>query len=244
MLSTPQDLPSTGTLPAGLALCATLPVTLWVSQGAPQTTRPVHPSGVQSWAGGSCRSPDPQQPRVRAPMPRCWGPEHRAHTTPPHAPTTAHWRTTKVCPCLECPPPPPPPRTPQDQPTVRGAAGPGTNPWCDPTPPPPPLPAQGTWPRADWARPLAARAPTHTGMAVSPSRQRLDEVRGSSAVWTAVRPNNQRGVPSRASEVWAHWPWVTTFGASRDPTQPNQPPPPPLLILPWCLVGVVVSCHL
>ena len=62
VLSTPQDFPSTGTLPAGLALCATLPVTLWVSQGAPQTTRPVHPSGVQSWAGGSCRSPDPQTP--------------------------------------------------------------------------------------------------------------------------------------------------------------------------------------
>ena len=62
VLSTPQDLPSTGTLPAGLALCATLPVTLWVNQGAPQTTRPVHPSEVQSWAGGSCRSPDPQTP--------------------------------------------------------------------------------------------------------------------------------------------------------------------------------------
>ena len=62
VLSTPQDLPSTGTLPAGLALCATLPLTLWVSQGAPQTTCPVHPSGVQSWAGGSCRSPNPQTP--------------------------------------------------------------------------------------------------------------------------------------------------------------------------------------
>ena len=35
VLSMPQDLPSTGTLPAGLALCATLPVTLWVNQGAP-----------------------------------------------------------------------------------------------------------------------------------------------------------------------------------------------------------------
>ena len=72
-------------LPAGLALCATLPVTLWVNQGAPQTTRPVHLSGVQSWAGGSCRSPDQQTPSAasgRAPMPRCWGPEHRAHTTP------------------------------------------------------------------------------------------------------------------------------------------------------------------
>ena len=85
VLSTPQDLPSTGTLPAGLALCATLPVTLWVSQGAPQTTRPVHASGVQSWAGGSCRSPThrlPQQPRGRAPMPRCWA-RSTGHTQPP-----------------------------------------------------------------------------------------------------------------------------------------------------------------
>ena len=64
----------------------------------------------------------------------------------------------------------------------------------------------------------------HTGTATSPSHQRLGGVRGSSAVWTAVRPDNQRGVPSRAGEVRAHWPWVTTFGASRDPTQPNNPP--------------------
>ena len=109
MLSTPQDLPSTGTPPAGLALCATLPVTLWVSQGAPQTIRPVHPSGVQSWAGGSCRSPDPQTPSAatwqgtHAPL---LGPRAPGTHNPPHAPTTAHWRTTKVCPCLECPPPP------------------------------------------------------------------------------------------------------------------------------------------
>ena len=63
----------------------------------------------------------------------------------------------------------------------------------------------------------------HTGTATSPSHQRLGGVRGSSAVWTAVRPDNQRGVPSRAGEVRAHWPWVTTFGASRDPTQPKPP---------------------
>ena len=44
--STPQDLPSTGTPPAGLALCAMPPMTLWVSQGAPQTTHPVPPSRV------------------------------------------------------------------------------------------------------------------------------------------------------------------------------------------------------
>ena len=122
-----------------------------------------------------------------------------------------------MCPCLESPPPPKdPPR-----PTVRGAAGLGLDPWCDPTPPPPSRQHRAPGRGQTWHAPPAAHAPTHTGTAVSPSRQRLDEVRGSSAVWTAVRPHNQRGVPSRASEVRAHWPWVTTFGASRDPTQPN-----------------------
>ena len=33
------------------------------------------------------------------------------------------------------------------------------------------------------------------GTAVSPSHQRFDEVRGSSAVWAAVRPDNQGGYP-------------------------------------------------
>ena len=79
-----------------------------------------------------------------------------------------------------------------------------------------------------------ARAPTHTGTAVSPSRQRLDEVRGSSAVWTAVRPDNQRGVPSRAGEVRAHWPWVLArraraghlFLTIPHPCLPLHPPSP------------------
>ena len=66
MLSKLQDLPSVRTVPAGLALCAAPHVPLWVSQGAPHTTcpayTPVHPSGVQSWAGGSRRPPDPQSP--------------------------------------------------------------------------------------------------------------------------------------------------------------------------------------
>ena len=61
--STPQDLPSPGMPPADLAFCATPPVTRGVSQGAPQTTRPMHPSGVQSWDGGSRRSPDPPDPQ-------------------------------------------------------------------------------------------------------------------------------------------------------------------------------------
>ena len=60
VLSMPQDVPSTGTPPPSLALCAVPPVTLWVSEREPQTTDPVHPSGVQSWAGGSRRSPNPQ----------------------------------------------------------------------------------------------------------------------------------------------------------------------------------------
>ena len=113
-------------------------------------------------------------------MPRCWGPEHRAHTTPhTHQPRPTGERQ-RCAPALNAPPPPP-----QDP----SACG-------------------------------------HTGTAVSPSHQRLGGVRGSSAVLTAVRPDNQRGVPKRAGEVRAHWPWVTAFGASRDPTQPNPPPQP------------------
>ena len=153
-------------------------------------------------------------------MPRCWGPEHRAHTTPHTRQPRLAGERQRCAPALNAPPPPEPP---QDQPCVEQLGQALTHGVT--RRPPPPLPAQGTWPRADRARPPAARAPTHTGTAVSPSRQRLDEVRGSSAVWTAVRPDNQRGVPSRASEVRAHWPWVTTFGASRDPTQPTRPPP-------------------
>ena len=110
-------------------------------------------------------------------MPSCWGPEHRAHTTPhTHQPRPTGERQ-RCAPALNAPHPPP-----QD-PSARG----------------------------------------HTGTAASPSHQRLGGVRGSSAVWTAVRPDNQRGVPSRAGEVRAHWPWVTTFGASRDRTQPTPP---------------------
>ena len=53
VLSRPQDLPSIETPLGGLALCAAPSATLWVSQGAPQTTHPVHPSGVQSRAEGN-----------------------------------------------------------------------------------------------------------------------------------------------------------------------------------------------
>ena len=124
----------------------------------------------------------PQQPHGRAPMPRCWGPEHRAHTTPhTHQPRPTGERQ-RCAPALNTPPP--------ADPSARG----------------------------------------HTGTAASPSHQRLGGVRGSSAVWTAVRPDNQRGVPSRDGEVRAHWPWVTTFGASRDLTQPNPTPPAAVFI--------------
>ena len=88
-------------------------------------------------------------------MPRCWGPEHRAHTTP-HTRQPRPTRERQRCaPALKAPPPQGPP---------------------------------------------TARAPTHTGTAVSPSRQRLDEVRGSSAVLAAVRPDNQGGYP--VEPVW------------------------------------------
>ena len=46
MRNTPQDLLSTWTPPAGLALHTMPLVTLWVSQGVPQTTRPMHPPRV------------------------------------------------------------------------------------------------------------------------------------------------------------------------------------------------------
>ena len=89
----------------GLALCATPPVPLWVSQGAPQTMRPVSPTPVQSWAAGSHRSPDPQTPPAalwsgtRAPL---LGPGAPDTHNPPHPPTGGpqpHWRRTKVCHC-------------------------------------------------------------------------------------------------------------------------------------------------
>ena len=96
------------------------PVTPWVSSGAPQTTRRVHPSGVQSWAGGSRRSPDPQTPQAAlvqgspAPLlgPGALGtPDLPA---PANRRTAARWRRTKVCHCALtlCPgyPHRPPPR--------------------------------------------------------------------------------------------------------------------------------------
>ena len=63
VLDTPQDLPSTRTPPAGLALCTAPPgPPLGQSRSATEHAsclRPVHPSGVQSWAS---RSSDPQTP--------------------------------------------------------------------------------------------------------------------------------------------------------------------------------------
>ena len=119
MLRTPQDLPSTGTPPPGPALCAAPPVTLWVSQGAPQTTCPVHHSGVQSRAGGSRTSPDPHTPPssrgVGLPCPAAgaWSTRHTQPPSPPHTPQQEdRWGRTQVCRCaltLPSPPQPPPP---------------------------------------------------------------------------------------------------------------------------------------
>ena len=88
-----------------------------------------------------------------------------------------------------------------------------------PTPPPPIL---VPWPCAlkDPPGPGHVR-PTHTGTAVSPSRQHLGEVWGSSAVWVAVRPDNRRWGPNRAGEVRSHRLWGTAFGANRDPPPPS-----------------------
>ena len=61
VLSMPQDLPSTGTPPSGLALCAAPPVSIWVSQGAPQTTPLGFGRGLEEAAGHPTRRL-PQQP--------------------------------------------------------------------------------------------------------------------------------------------------------------------------------------
>ena len=131
-------------------------------------------------------------------------------------------------------PPPPPPSQPTDlcqgvgqvrsaagedaqsRPTERGADGPGTDPWCDPTSPPPPPPCQASPPRG-----TRAYTYRHGGISLSSA-----PCRGTGVVSSldGCETRQPRGVPSRAGEVRAHWPWVTTFGASRDPTQPNQPP--------------------
>ena len=106
---------------------------------------------------------------------------------------------------------------------MRGAAGPGTDPWCDPTPPPPPA-STGHLPEGRLGTPPPQRAHLHIH-----ARRYLPLVgaltRPGGRQQSGRLSDNLRGVPSRASEVRAHWPWVTTVGASRDPTQPNQPPP-------------------
>ena len=157
-------------------------------------------------ACGHCPGGPPARP------PQGLGPGRHAGGWPPLRHGDASWRRAAPVPrdAIAAQPPPPLLRTGERQ-----RCAPALNP-----PPPPKDPS----------------ARGHTGTTASPSHQRLGGVQGSSAVWTAVRPDNQRGVPSRASEVRAHWPWVTTFGASRDPTQPNPPfcacmrpagPPPP-----------------
>ena len=88
------------------------------------------------------------------------------------------------------------------------------------TPPPPQDP-----PPQD---PPTARAPTHTGTAVSPSRQRLDEVRGSSAVWWAVRPDNQGGYPVEPVRYGHTGRGSPPLAQAEIQTKPN----PPLSVVP------------
>ena len=71
-----------------------------------------------------------------------------------------------------------------------------------------------------------ARAPTHTGTAVSPSRRRLDEVRGSSAVWAAVRPDNQGGYPVEPVRYGHTGRGSPPLAQAEIQTKPNRPPPP------------------
>ena len=121
-------------------------------------------------------------------MPRCWGPEHQAHTTPHTRQPRPAAERQKVCPCLESPPPQGPP---------------------------------------------TARAPTHTGTAVSPSRQRLDEVRGSSAVWAAVRPDNQGGYPVEPVRYGHTGRGSPPLAQAEIQTKPN----PPLPVVPLLRKG-------
>ena len=85
MLSTPQDLPSSRTAPAGLALFAVPPVPpLGQSRSTTDHTSwpcHMHPSGVQPWAGGTRRSLDPHTTTAASPAPPP-GPGAPVHTTP------------------------------------------------------------------------------------------------------------------------------------------------------------------
>ena len=109
VLSTPQDLPPTGTLPAGLALCAPLP-----SGSVKEHLRPhaqCTPLGLSRGLEEAAGHPThrlPQQPRGRAHMPRCWGPEHRADATP-HTRQPRPAGERQRCAPLNAPPPPPGP---------------------------------------------------------------------------------------------------------------------------------------
>ena len=125
VLGTPWDILSIRTPPAGLALCAAPPVLFWVSQGAPQTTRPerpVQPSRVQLWARGTRRSPNPHAPPAALVLaspavplgPKAVGTHNppRSSTLPPHRlqdSTCRNTRWARHLPAVRpCAPPPPP----------------------------------------------------------------------------------------------------------------------------------------
>ena len=151
--STPRDLPSTRTPPAGRALCAAPPVPLWVSQGTPQTTHPDYalctPHGFSRGLEEATDHPTQDSPSgLRVGLP-CPATEARStgHAQPPH--TAAH------------DPPPPraqgqtaPPCLHQSVPR-EAAQGPGASQRCDPVCTHPPAPLQRSYtPRCTVLLPL------------------------------------------------------------------------------------------
>ena len=85
------------------------------------------------------------------------------------------------------------------------------------------LSLHGTPPPSCPPRGMRAYTYRHGGISLSSAPRRGTGIVSSLDGCETRQPG---GVPSRAGEVRAHWPWVTTFGASRDPTQPNPTPPP------------------
>ena len=135
VLSTPQDLPSTRTPPAGGALCAAPPVFLWVSQGAPQTTRLGHaphtPRGFSHGPQVTRPTDSPNGRSVGLPCPaagarstgHAQSPTQR-HTIP--TPHPAYGQTAPPCAGQSAP--------------REAAGGPGASQRCDPACPRPPAP--------------------------------------------------------------------------------------------------------
>ena len=71
--------------------------------------------------------------------------------------------------------------------------------------------------------PPTTRSPAHTGTAVSPSRARLDWIPGSSAVWTAVGPDNQAGYPVKPVRYGHTGRGSPPLARAEIQTKPNHP---------------------